>query len=194
MDDDLIIIGEHRPTRADALKNRALLLDTAQRLFAEQGVDAVSMSAIAEAAQVGKGTLYRHFPNKTDLCMALLDKDQRDLQERTLERLRDHTCALDNLRWFLDETVGFLLRNQDFLGSAMSSAAGRLQHPAHSWWRQTIRSLLGQVGVAGDLDYFADVLYVMLNIETIEFQRRVLGYDGARIRQGLLATLDRFVG
>lgn len=189
MDDELLILGDHRPTRADAVKNRALLLDTAQRLFNDQGVEAVSMSAIAEAAHVGKGTLYRHFPTKTDLCLALLDKDQRDLQERTLHHLRTHNEPLANLRWFIGEVVAFVLRNEAFLGGAPTS----LQHPAHLWWRQTIHSLLRQGGVQGDLEYMTDVLYVMLNIDTIEFQRRALGYDGARIQRGLLTILNQLI-
>jgi AcrR family transcriptional regulator len=193
MDDELNIVGDHRPTRADAVKNRALLLTTAQHLFAEQGVEAVSMSAIAEAAQVGKGTLYRHFPNKTDLCMALLDQDQRDLQERALQRFRLQLEPCANLRWFLTETVAFLLRNESFLGAAMKDAPNPLEHPAHTWWRQTIRSLLGQANPPGDLDYIADVLYVLLNIQTILFQRRSLGYSSERIQQGLLTTLDKLL-
>jgi AcrR family transcriptional regulator len=81
--DEIVMYGESLPSRADALKNRALLLETARRLFSEQGVEAVSMTAIADAAGVGKGTLYRHFENKAQLCQALLDDDQRALQERT---------------------------------------------------------------------------------------------------------------
>src|SRR5262245_32542619 len=99
---DNLLINEPQPSRADALKNRALLLETAHRLFAEQGVENVSMTAIADAAGVGKGTLYRHFENKADLCHALLDQETRDLQERSLRRLQNMGDPLDDLAWFLE--------------------------------------------------------------------------------------------
>lgn len=48
------------------------ILDAARRLFAEQGFDAVSMNAIAEAAEVSKANIFHHFKNKDDLYLAVL--------------------------------------------------------------------------------------------------------------------------
>src|SRR4051794_21084817 len=70
--------------RADAARNRVKVLDAAARLFAEQGVDAVSMDAIATEAGVGKGTLFRRFGDKAGLAVALLDERERVLQEAIL--------------------------------------------------------------------------------------------------------------
>src|SRR3954463_5721727 len=96
--DDNLIFPDPRPSRADAVKNRQLLMQTAQRLFADKGVDAVTMENLADAAGVGKGTLYRHFPKgKVELCQVLIDQDQRDLQDRTLKRLREHGDPLLDL-------------------------------------------------------------------------------------------------
>lgn len=178
------------PTRADALKNRALILETASHLFAKKGVNGVTMSDIAEAAEIGKGTLYRHFENKTQLCQALLDHDQRHLQERSLEYMRTNGNALDNLGWFLVEVALFVDRNSELLcvGNNHSIA---LEHPAHWWWRQTIRGLLGQLNLSGDLDYMTDLLYVMLDVRSIYFQRQTQGYSIARITDGLRETLAR---
>jgi len=60
-----------RPLRADALRNRARLLDAAQVVFAAQGLS-VPVDVIAEKAGVGVGTLYRHFPTKEKLFEAIL--------------------------------------------------------------------------------------------------------------------------
>lgn len=190
MNDD-IPIQDTRPTRADAVHNRALLLDTAQELFRENGVDAVSMTAIAQAAGVGKGTLYRHFENKTELCQALLDSDQQSLQNRTLSHLRTHSDPLDNLRWFVAEVLAFINRNYNFLSTAELTQF--LEHPAHIWWRRTIAKLLEQLHPPGDVEYIADVLYIMLDIRTIVFQRQVLNYDEQRIHDGITATLLKLI-
>ena len=50
-----------RRERQDAVKNRARILETAHDLFARYGVESVSMNRIAQEAEVGAGTLYRHF-------------------------------------------------------------------------------------------------------------------------------------
>src|SRR5262245_28005321 len=105
---NLTLQETQQPTRADALKNRALILKTACRLIKERGVNNVTMSDIAEAAEIGKGTLYRNFENKSEMCRALLDQDQRDLQERALGYLRERGDPLTDLRWFLVEVVHFV--------------------------------------------------------------------------------------
>jgi AcrR family transcriptional regulator len=60
-----------RPQRADALRNRARVLEAAEVVFAAEGL-AVPVDVIAEKAGVGVGTLYRHFPTKEKLFEAIL--------------------------------------------------------------------------------------------------------------------------
>jgi AcrR family transcriptional regulator len=59
-----------RPLRADAARNRRLVLSAAADAFAEQGMD-VSIAEIAQRAGVGKGTVFRHFATKEDLLAAI---------------------------------------------------------------------------------------------------------------------------
>jgi AcrR family transcriptional regulator len=61
-----------RPLRADAARNRTLILDAARGAFAEGGLD-VGVEEIARRAGVGKGTLYRRFPTKEALVQAIFD-------------------------------------------------------------------------------------------------------------------------
>ena len=191
--DDNLILPDPRPSRADALKNRELLLQTAQRLFDENGVDAVTMSDVAQTAGVGKGTLYRHFPNgKPDLCRVLIDQDQRDLQNRTLARLREQGDPQADLEWFLHEVIAFIARNQRFM-FAETTISTLLDHPAHRWWRQTIRGLLGRLDPDIDLEYTTDMLFVMLDPRTVHFQVRALGYGFERIGDALTTILRRII-
>jgi len=60
--------------RADARQNVDALLEAAQTVFAESGVDA-PVRAIAERAGVGVGTLYRHFPLRSDLISAVFRRE-----------------------------------------------------------------------------------------------------------------------
>ena len=62
--------------RADAARNRERILCAAARLFAEQDAGRVSMDAIAAAAGVGKGTIFRRFGDRAGLMHALLDEER----------------------------------------------------------------------------------------------------------------------
>jgi AcrR family transcriptional regulator len=62
-----------KPLRADARRNREKILAAARAVFAEQGVDA-QMDDVARRADVGVGTVYRHFPTKEALLNALSDE------------------------------------------------------------------------------------------------------------------------
>ena len=63
-----------RPKRADARQNLDSLLEAAKAVFAESGVDA-PVRSIAERAGVGVGTLYRHFPLRSDLISAVFRRE-----------------------------------------------------------------------------------------------------------------------
>jgi AcrR family transcriptional regulator len=57
--------------RADARRNREIVLRTAMRMFIEEGME-VSLGRIAQRAGVGAGTVYRHFPSKDILIEAVI--------------------------------------------------------------------------------------------------------------------------
>ncbi len=61
-----------RRLRADAARNRRKVLEAARAAFAERGADA-QMEDVARRAEVGVGTVYRHFPTKQALAEALVE-------------------------------------------------------------------------------------------------------------------------
>src|SRR5262244_2640184 len=70
--------------RADAARNRRLLLTAAREIIAEEGADKLTMDGLAERAGLGKGTVFRRFRTRAGIFQALLDDDERHFQEQVL--------------------------------------------------------------------------------------------------------------
>ncbi|MFD5140823.1 TetR/AcrR family transcriptional regulator [Streptomyces sp. NPDC058378] len=85
-----------RKPRVDVQRNRAALLEAAQRHFLRYGVD-TSLEAVAKEAGVGPGTLYRHFPTRAALLAAVLQTRSEELVSRQADiaRLGDAGKALE---------------------------------------------------------------------------------------------------
>ena len=79
---------EARAMRSDARRNREKIVVAARACMARDGLDA-QMDDIARAAEVGVGTLYRHFPNKEELVQALADERFDRLADLAREALAD---------------------------------------------------------------------------------------------------------
>jgi AcrR family transcriptional regulator len=86
-----------RALRADARRNREAVLAAARARLAEDGLDG-PIEHIARAAGVGVGTVYRHFPSKRELIVALV----RDRFERMAERTEEALAADDPWQAFCD--------------------------------------------------------------------------------------------
>ena len=67
---------------AAAAENRRALIAAAREVYAEGGLGA-PFSAVAKRAGVGQGSLYRHFPDRTALAVAVFEDNVRDLEEYT---------------------------------------------------------------------------------------------------------------
>jgi AcrR family transcriptional regulator len=93
-----------RTLRADAERNRRRLLDAAQELFRERGLD-VGVAEIAQRAGVGRGTLFRNFPTKQDLVAAIVIDRMAEATDYG-RRLLDAPDAGEALFGFLEEVVG----------------------------------------------------------------------------------------
>jgi len=93
-----------RKPRADVQRNRAALLEAAQRHFLKYGVG-TSLEAVAKEAGVGPGTLYRHFPTREALLAAVLQARSEELVARQEEiaRLGDADKALEQWLRALEE-------------------------------------------------------------------------------------------
>ncbi len=189
--------------RSDAARNRRAVLGAARALFAERGVTCVTMEEISREAGVGKGTLYRRFPNKGLLCQALLDKPTREFQQETMELVGEPGVgSLEKLDRFLDGLVRFTEENLDLLYGGEeplwgSNRLARFRSPAYDWRRWTVLGLLcgaareGEVDDGLDLEYLATALLAPLEVDLYYHQRRVAGLPPGRISAGLRSLVPK---
>ena len=80
--------GPPHAERADAARNRQLLLATAREMIAEQGAGKLTMDGLAERASLGKGTVFRRFGSRARIFQAQLDDDEWAFQEQVISDVR----------------------------------------------------------------------------------------------------------
>lgn len=152
MDGDLIPLERPRAERADAARNRRLLLETARRMIDEAGAENVTMDGLAEQAGVGKGTVYRRFRTRAGIFVALLDAEERGFQQRVLSGpppLGPGGDPVDRLIAYGQGRITFLLDNHAVARAAMGhNRPVPVAGPGLT--RLHIRVLLERAGVGAD--------------------------------------------
>jgi AcrR family transcriptional regulator len=88
-------------------QTRALIADTARRLFAERGFDAVTVAQVARAADVSEGTVFNYFPSKEDLFYGDMEAFEAELVDAVRGRRRGES-VLSAFRRFVVERSGRL--------------------------------------------------------------------------------------
>ena len=126
-------------TRRDRkrLATRDAIRAAALELFVDRGFVAVSIEEVADAADVGASTVYRHFPTKEDLVLAHLAERQAEFVEllgtvvgvRTVGEL----LVATTLAWAPDAAAQELLRAEIDLVVATPALLARLQHQTVDW-------------------------------------------------------------
>jgi len=173
-------VTDTTPTeRGDAARNRALLLDAARRLIDEHGTDAVTMDAVATAAGVGKGTLFRRFGSRAGLMLVLLDEDEKELQQSFMfgpPPLGPGAEPLQRLLAYGRSRLQFVWNHRDLLSDAARdpqqryNAAAAVQH-TH------VRMLLAAAHSTGNLDAQTTALLALLDPDHVSHQHDVLGHS-----------------
>ena len=160
-----VIWGPPRAERADAARNRRLLLVTAREIIAGQGVGQLTMDGLADRAGLGKGTVFRRFGTRAGIFAALLDDDERDFQEQVLAGpppLGPGAPPLERLIAYGRARIDFLIGHREIARGALD---GRERVPAGSQTpmsREHIRFLLGEMSLGVDPKPDLDVLATQL--------------------------------
>ena len=96
-----------------------MAMESAFELFAEKGIELVTMPDIAEASGVGRPSLYRYFSTKTDLVIAIGAWKWREYIERYSSlrsaEEREQMTAAQRLRWYMDSYIDLYRNHKDIL-------------------------------------------------------------------------------
>ncbi len=145
--------GPPATMRADARRNRQLLIAAALAAFTEHGADDASLDEIARRAGVGIGTLYRHFPSR----QALLEAVYRDQVEELCAGARDRAAAAapaQALENWLRDLMAFAATKRNLTSSLMSSPDSKRSEVAVScsaMVRETADGLLARAQRSGEI-------------------------------------------
>jgi AcrR family transcriptional regulator len=190
---DLPVAGDARPPRADAARNAERVLAAARRLFAERGVPGVTMSEVAEAAGVAKGTVFHRFGDRAGLARALVDDAERALQEELLRGpppLGPGAPPRERLVAFLGALAELTVEHRALLVEVDSGLPGaRYRTGAYRAWLQHVVWLLSALNVPGDRALLAHVLLAPLAADAVTYLHEDEGVDAA----ALAAALARVV-
>lgn len=192
---ELLVLRTSPPKeRADAERNRAAILDAAATLFREHGVASVNMDAIAAAAGVGKGTLFRRFTNKAGLAVALLDTRERDLQQAILYgpaplgpgNQRKPPTPQQRLTAFVDAYLDYVLAHLDLVHMSETASPGaRYRIGAYRFWHRHVALLLTG---RPDPDTDAHILLAPLAAEHVRAVLPSLGEKRIRAAMNTIAV------
>lgn len=188
---------DDRCLRADAARNRARLLEAAARLIAEHGAAGVTMEAVAAAAGVGKGTVFRRFGDRTGLLTALLDHSAKKLQADFLggpPPLGPGAPPVERLRAF---GVAVLYRSAEQLDlqlAAQPDSTRRFSHPSHAALRTHVTMLLRQILPDADCELLAQTLLAYLDPALVHHLTRQCGMSMERLEKGWTDLVARVTG
>jgi AcrR family transcriptional regulator len=191
----LPILGQEPRERRDAARNREALLDAAQRLVEHCGVEAVTMDAVAEAAGVGKGTVFRRFRTRAGLMAAVLDQFEADWQATVIggaPPLGPGAPPYERLMAFGRSRLEQNLRGAALIRAASTDPVAR-NYAVYSFAATHLRYLLDQLEVAGDVALLATALLAPLEVVILEQQIEIEDMHLDRIAAGWEDLADRIV-
>jgi AcrR family transcriptional regulator len=171
-------IAGARHERADAAANRVRILEAAVRVLAERGAEGTSIDAVACAAGVGKGTVFRRFGDRSGLFETLLDEHLRAFQDAFMfgpPPLGPGVPPEGRLAAFLD---GFLDLQDEQLEVALALERDHRGRPPIGGYLALsvhVESLIGEISPALDAAVTSQLLLNALNVHLVRYLRRDAG-------------------
>jgi AcrR family transcriptional regulator len=183
-------VGQRRE-RGDAAANRQRILRAARELLAEQGADGLTMQAVAEAAGVGKGTVFRRFGDRDGLTGALLDDYMREFQDAFLHGappLGPGAPATERLETFIVELIQ---RQADHLDLALAAEVppGRALAPTYGPLILHVEVLVHEIDPSLDARIISGLILSAIAPPVLHRMRAVLEVDTAELQAAARALL-----
>ena len=141
---------------AAAAGNRRALIAAAREVYAEGGLGA-PFSAVAKRAGVGQGSLYRHFPDRTSLAVAVFEENVADLEDYTSPPDR----TIDDL---LDRVVGQAVVSTAFIELITADLHDPRVAPLGERFGAVVARLVAREHAAGHLGAHIDADDVMMAV------------------------------
>ena len=135
--------------RADAQRSLDALLQAAKEVFAEEGVEA-PVREIASRAGLGVGTVYRHFPHRSDLIAAVFRREIDDCADAAEVLAADHE-SFGALRLWMQRFAAFFATKRGLAGALHSGEPAYAALPGHfeARLRPALDRLLASASAAG---------------------------------------------
>ncbi|WP_369374219.1 TetR/AcrR family transcriptional regulator [Streptomyces sp. cg36] len=183
-----------RAPRKDAVRNRAAVLAAADTLFARHGSPGdLTMGDIAEAAGVGKGTLFRAFGDRAGLLRELYAARLQPLWEAVESGpspLGPGTPPRERVPALLDALLCFKLDNRSLALALEEGGSGSSPYRADHYerWREVLSAALAEIPGLAESDFTAHVLLAAVRADLVE---HLAGSEGVP-RESLRARLAGF--
>ncbi|RWN01185.1 MAG: TetR/AcrR family transcriptional regulator [Mesorhizobium sp.] len=174
--------------RADAAEKRQHIVQTAYSLFKRLGFHATGIDRIIAEAEVAKMTMYRHFPNKNDLIVEVLDW-RADRFARQLDRLGEAATAPEQKIATIFDWYEHWFDSPDFHGCLFQHALAEFGDPEHPVFKAVARQkgdlkrrmaeILGATIPTAKAESMASALFMMIEGATVLAQ---MGQGNAAIQ------------
>ena len=194
---ELPVLNAAPRPRADAQRNSEKVLSAAKELFRRHGVDNVSMDAIAAAAGVGKGTLFRRFGDRAGLVLSLLQEETVALQEGIIRGpapLGPGAPPRERLKALAGAQFALLSDHLDLMAAGDAGGPGaRFRTGPYTFLRMHVGMLVREADPDADWEVLADVLLAPLAADSFFYWRRVRGLECDRILRAFDTLVDRLL-
>lgn len=182
-----------RAKRADARRNEQALLDAAAAAFVDGGVE-VPIRDIANRAGVGTATIYRHFPTRADLVIAVYRHQVEELAKAGPALLASESTAVGALDRWIDSFIDFLVTKHG-LASVLRSNDPCFD-PLHAFFLDTLvpvcTSLLDAARAAGEVESDIEPIQLMRGVGNLCIgAEHDTGYDPRPLARAMIAGLGR---